>query len=180
MVTSLFSKSRNLKVGFTLIELLVVIAIIGVLASIVLASLNTARRKSRDARRISDVKQIQLALELCFDAGTACNGTESNSYPDGTGELDPTYIPTVPLDPNGVAYIYHNLDGSTGGACDEADAGNCLYYHLGGILEESTNNALTNDADPGTAANFGFSGATNDCAGDPAGGETELCYDVTP
>ena len=60
--------------GFTLIELLVVIAIIGILSSVVLASLNTARQKSRDARRISDMKQIQLALELYFDA----NG---NSYP---------------------------------------------------------------------------------------------------
>ena len=53
---------RKTKAGFTLIELLVVIAIIGVLASIVLASLNTARQKSRDARRITDLKQIQFAL----------------------------------------------------------------------------------------------------------------------
>ena len=50
--------------GFTLIELLVVIAIIGILSSVVLASLNSARTKARDTRRVSDMKQIQIALEL--------------------------------------------------------------------------------------------------------------------
>jgi type II secretion system protein G len=55
---------KNKKRGFTLIELLVVISIIGMLSSIVLSSLNDARAKARDARRMSDIKQIQNALEL--------------------------------------------------------------------------------------------------------------------
>jgi len=53
--------------GFTLIELLVVIAIIGLLASVVLVSLNSARRKARDVRRKVDLEQIVLAMELYYD-----------------------------------------------------------------------------------------------------------------
>lgn len=50
--------------GFTLIELLVVISIIGLLSSIVLTSVNSARSKARNAREKSDVRQIITALEL--------------------------------------------------------------------------------------------------------------------
>ncbi len=54
--------------GFTLVELLVVISIIGLLSSIVLTSVNSARAKARDARRIADFKQIQTALEFFYDS----------------------------------------------------------------------------------------------------------------
>ncbi|MBI2050604.1 MAG: prepilin-type N-terminal cleavage/methylation domain-containing protein [Parcubacteria group bacterium] len=63
--------------GFTLIELLVVIAIIGVLSTLAVVSLNNAREKSRDAKRVSDIKQVQTALELYF--------VDVNAYPAGTG-----------------------------------------------------------------------------------------------
>lgn len=53
--------------GFTLIELLVVIAIIGLLASIVLISLNKARSRARDSSRKADLHQIRMALELYYD-----------------------------------------------------------------------------------------------------------------
>lgn len=60
-------KTSNKKLrGFTLIELLVVVAIIGVLASVILASLNSARAKSRDSRRIADLRNIQNAMELFY------------------------------------------------------------------------------------------------------------------
>ncbi len=75
--------------GFTLIELLVVVAIISVLSSIVMASLNSARAKGRDAKRISDLHNIQLALELYFDKfGTyqvAGTGWGSNVSGGGCG-----------------------------------------------------------------------------------------------
>ena len=65
----IYFMTRTSKRGFTLIELLVVIAIIGILASIILASLNTARQKGRDARRLSDLKQIVNAIALTDTGG---------------------------------------------------------------------------------------------------------------
>ena len=58
---------HNKVAGFTLIELLVVIAIIGILSSVVLVSLNTARNKGKDARIQGEVAQIRTALESEFN-----------------------------------------------------------------------------------------------------------------
>lgn len=91
---------NNQKGGFTLIELLVVIAIISLLSSVVLASLSTARTKARDAKRAADVKNVQLALEMYYDA----NGMYPQS-PDVIMDvalhpvLVPNYIKDIPEDP---------------------------------------------------------------------------------
>ena len=54
---------KRLHHGFTLIELLVVITIIGILAGIGLNSFQSSQKKSRDATRKSDLRQISHALE---------------------------------------------------------------------------------------------------------------------
>jgi prepilin-type N-terminal cleavage/methylation domain-containing protein len=89
-------RNKTSQSGFTLIELLVVIAIIGLLASVVLLSLNSARAKSRDAKRLSDVRQIASAMELYFN--------DANTYPSASSGLVPNYIgtwPTYPLPADG-------------------------------------------------------------------------------
>lgn len=152
--------------GFTLIELLVVIAIIGILASIVLASLNSARVKSRDARRVADIKQIQLALELYYN--------DNAVYPSTTTSLVPTYISVLPGDPQtGGGYKYAGLNTS------------CTSYHLGAALEQTTvttGSPLSNDAD--AAAGTACTGSLADFSGvdsqDCAGNTGKACYDVKP
>ncbi len=61
--------------GFTLIELLVVIAIIGILSSVVLASLNNARQDARVASAQSSLKSIQAGAHICMNDNQALDAT---------------------------------------------------------------------------------------------------------
>ncbi len=69
--------------GFTLIELLVVIAIIGLLATVIMTSLNFTGKKARDTRRIKDAQAIYKAVQLFYD-----NNDHFPCYESG----DPTYV----------------------------------------------------------------------------------------
>lgn len=120
--------------GFTLIELLVVIAIIGLLSSVVLASLNSARERARDAQRMSDLNQIRKLLELAYldnnyypgDWGceeSNCNGTYGW---DPNGDLwkqivDAGHASQLPVDPINEGAWYYQFEASSAGQDDDCD-----------------------------------------------------------
>jgi prepilin-type N-terminal cleavage/methylation domain-containing protein len=177
----MFSSIKHSRKGFTLIELLVVIAIIGILSSVVLASLSTARQKSRDAKRISDVGQIQLALELLFDASQSYMVSASTTADLVTAK----YLPSNPVPPAGSAatYAYKGVV-AAGTVCATAP---CVSYALGIDLERSDNTVLSADADQPTAATCIDDGANDFCGGNSltciAASYTagaDKCYDVKP
>lgn len=88
--------------------------------------LTNAQARSRDARRLADVAQLRVAMELYFDM----NG----SYPENLQDLTPQTIPSLPRDPiTGVNY-YYSLCGPNS-------------YHIGADLEDQANRALLSDKD---------------------------------
>ncbi len=137
----------NRKQGFTLIEILIVVAIIAVLASAVLIGLGPVQRQGRDARRISDLRQVQTALELYYSkcgyypgaaqSASPCSGFQQiTAWSDITNALVGSSIGVtqIPNDPTaGKSYFY-------------GTSSNGNTYVLGATLEDSNNPALQNSA----------------------------------
>src|SRR3569832_230167 len=176
--------------GFTLIELLVVIAIIGIMAGIVLAALGNGKANSKDAKRVSELRQIRNALETyytvngkypacLYQGGTCTSGISLQGSPQ---------MPNVPKDPSGTGYSYAAL----------GSGANCSGYHLGASLENKGYAPLLTDSDTTASASLctnsaaDFNGLTYNAGGSACGTAVdgvaqptnnamgETCYDVIP
>jgi len=118
--------SQKSLTGFTLVELLVVIAIIGLLASIVMVSVNAARLKARKAKAVGDIRSLSLALEMYYDSNGSYPSSQGgagpwdgyytcwgDSTPNWIPGLVPTYISVLPREPRNTTdcssqYIYNS------------------------------------------------------------------------
>jgi len=135
----MFQFLENNKKGFTLIELLVVIAIIGLLSTLSILALNSARARARDAKRVADVKQIQTALEMCYN--------DTGNYPADAAHLAASttaylrLIPTPPTPVDGSScpavqplYTYTK----TGGTGSSGTSSYTINYCLGAAVNVIT------------------------------------------
>ncbi len=174
-------------IAFTLVELLVAVSIIGLLASIVIASLNNSRQKARDSRRVADIREIRSALELYY--------TDVREYPDDiyavSGSIAGKYISTVSKDTyRNTNYFYNALQNNSPTPLDcTAVTGSCHYFHLGAWMEISLpngQNVLKSDRDLYLGVPLGsvpagdFYGASAQCDLTAGTQAADSCYDVSP
>jgi prepilin-type N-terminal cleavage/methylation domain-containing protein len=141
--------AHRLRKGFTLVELLVVIAIIGILATLVLLQLGTARARARDTQRISHINQLRTALEQYYED----NG---GNYPTALDDVAPRYIQTVPGDPltdDAYGYAYDSTSDT---------------FHIYACLE---NNAAAMKSD----IDLDSTGSTGDARNNTDEATTEAC-----
>lgn len=155
------SKKSNLFV-ILIICFVILIPVIGILSAVVLTGLNTARAKGADARRVADVKQLQLSLELYFD--------EKGEYPNALTDLRPSDMPSY-------------SDGTPGMPVDPTSKQPYLYvrctpesYHIAAVLTER-GAVLDSDADAGPMCAYDTIDGSDD-AGCVAGAQG-YCYDET-
>ena len=140
----IFRKNQN-KAGFTLFELLVSISIIGILTALATIAYSGAQKKARDARRMQDMKLIQLAAEQYYSQSTGyvypATWTAGTQWTPVGGSI--SVLNSLPADPKNDATYYYRCMGtcSTTGYCYCArvesssngnSSGTCAFVNGGG------------------------------------------------
>ena len=107
--------------AFTLIELLVVVSLIGILATLVVANMNSARERARDTQRKSDLRNIQTALRLYYNDNAGYPQSSSGNivgcsptcvWGEAWVQSGSTYMNILPDDPlSDQAYVYTGVVG---------------------------------------------------------------------
>ncbi len=118
------------KQGFTLIELLIVVAVIGVLSSVIFVSLGPARKRSRDAKRKADLRQINTAMEVCYNDTGCAGGSKYLDTDLGVNTVTSigSIMAAVPVDPiNTYPHQYTWTNGT--------DQYYCLYVQLESLTD---------------------------------------------
>jgi prepilin-type N-terminal cleavage/methylation domain-containing protein len=175
--------------GFTLIELLVVIAIIGILSTVVIASLNVARAKARDSSRIRSMQETRSALQIYYsdkgefpymnitDGGAGTPNSNDWKTKAGVGLVDLGYIKEVHSD-----IRYYTINQTLSGTCYQSTQ-TCVKAYLF-VKLENKNVVLDSDKDFGpfmTGYVYMPDGVStlDYCNEDPsATSTTDLCYDL--
>ncbi len=146
----------NTKSGFTVLEVLIVIAVFGLLATLAVLSLNSARARVRDAQRLSDVSTISAALSRHWleratypaSAGVALGAPGSNTEVLSAGGFElrdkaqvPIYLNRLPTGPN-VNEFYRYKGGANGYSVrfvtesdTELGKANVFYAHSNGVMD---------------------------------------------
>jgi prepilin-type N-terminal cleavage/methylation domain-containing protein len=160
---------RSRAKGFTLIEILIVVAIIAILASVVLVGLGPTQKEGRDSRRISDLTQVQTALELYYNhcgwypGGTTASGSACPAWTAATPGTNDIYVNDMSqeLKAVGIGVTQLPADPTNSGAQEYAYETNSQNsYTLSVTLEDPGNSVLKSDetTDPNGSLACGTAG----------------------
>lgn len=136
MYTEVSMRTSLRQAGFTLLELLVVISIIGILIALGTASYTTAQKKGRDARRQSDMRSLQNALEQYNSLNGQYPGNGATVGDCNAVDITEVLPAGFPVDPKTGADYVRRCSSTAYCLCaqlDQADTGNATGFPAAGV-----------------------------------------------